>query len=196
MIRTCLFSLFLLSTALHGTDQVMISFSPNYSYNYLYQDEQDPRGEWGFGGELEIRNFIPYIGMKIRGAKISYPAVSVMIPYEYEFIPLSLCTSFDLLPFISINWLRISLETGLGVYFWHGLDNGIVIVMPDGSEMDEMDLGFVGGFSITLRPVKYIGVEYASRYHYIASSDITKYGYFDKDEKIWEHGIGLKIFVP
>ncbi|GAH59877.1 unnamed protein product, partial [marine sediment metagenome] len=39
-------------------------------------------------------------------------------------------------------------------------------------------------------------LEYATRYNYIASAELEKYGYFDKDEKIWEHGVGLKIFIP
>jgi hypothetical protein len=193
MLRTFLLSLLLLAASARGSDRILFSFSPNYSYNYLYQDDQDLRGEWGFGGELEIKNFIPHIGLKFRGSKINYSARSGQNPYEYEYIPLSLCTSFDLLPFIDIPWLNLTAETGLGLYLWRGLDNGEVVVLPDASEMDEMDIGFVGGFTVQLRPTRYLGLEYATRYNYIASSDLSKYGYYDKDEKIWEHGVGLKL---
>ena len=196
MFRTGLFTLLLLSTTLYGSNKIMFSFSPNYSYDYLYQDEQEPRGEWGVGGELEIRNFVSHIGLKFRGSRINYSALAGQNPYEYEYIPISLCTSLDLLPFFAKDWLGLTMETGLGIYFWRGLSNGALVVLPDGSTMDEIDLGFVGGFTIQLRPIKYIGLEYATRYNYIASSNLYKYGYYDKDEKIWEHGVGIKIILP
>ncbi|MGB3341166.1 MAG: hypothetical protein WBB37_06765 [bacterium] len=185
-----------LFVAVSNGNGLMISFSPHYSYNYLYQDDLDPRGEWGFGGELEIRNFIPHLGLKLRGNRVIYPAVAGTNAYEYEFIPLTLCTSFDLLPFIESPWFSFTLETGFGLYLWRTLDNGSVVVLPDNTEMSERDIGFVGGFTLQLRPVRYIALEYATRYNYIASAELEKYGYFDKDEKIWEHGVGLKIFLP
>lgn len=196
MKKLLLLSLPLLVAASNGNNGIRLSFSPHYSYNYLYQDDKDPRGKWGFGGELEIRNFIPHIGLKLRGNMLTYPAVAAMDTYEYEFIPLTLCTSFDLLPFIEPTWFNLTLETGFGLYLWRALDNGSVVVLPDDTEMSERDVGFVGGFTLQLRPVKYIALEYTTRYNYIASAELEKYGYFDKDEKIWEHGVGLKIFIP
>jgi hypothetical protein len=192
-----IFSTFLIFiAALQADDGIILSFSPHYSYNYLYQDDLDPRGEWGFGGELEIRNFIPRIGLKLRGNMVTYPAIAGTSTYEYEFIPLSLCTSFDLLPFVESSWFDLTLETGFGLYLWRALDNGSTVVLPDNSELSERDVGFVAGLSCELRPIKYMALEYATRFNYIASAEIEKYGYLDKDEKIWEHGIGLKIFIP
>lgn len=196
MQKLFLLGLPLFVAAANGNNGIMLSFSPHYSYNYLYQDDEDPKGKWGFGGELEIRNFIPHIGLKLRGNMVTYPAVAATDTYEYEFIPLTLCTSFDLLPFIEPTWFSLTLETGFGLYLWRALDNGSVVVLPDDTEISERDVGFVGGFTLQLRPVKYIALEYATRYNYIASAELEKYGYFDKDEKIWEHGIGLKIFIP
>ena len=183
-------------SALSGSNGVMLSFSPHYAYHYLYLDDLEPRGEWGFGGELEIRDFIPHIGLKLRGNMVTYPAVSGTNTYEHEFIPLSLCTSFDLLPFIESTWFKLTLETGFGLYLWRALDNGTVVVLPDASEISERDIGFVGGLTLQLRPITHVAFEYATRYNYIASAELEKYGYFDKDEKIWEHGAGLKIFIP
>ncbi len=196
MLNIILLTLPLFIATANGNNGIVLSFSPHYAYNYLYQDDLDPRGEWGFGGELEIRNFIPRIGLKFRGNMVTYPAVSGTETYEYEFVPLTLCTSFDLLPFIESTWFKFTLETGFGLYLWHALDNGSVVVLPDNTEMSEKDAGFVGGLTLQLRPVRYIALEYATRFNYIASSEPEKYGYFDKDEKIWEHGVGLKIFIP
>ena len=189
-------TLLLFMTMTSGNNGFLLSFSPHYSYHYLYQDDLDPRGEWGFGGELEVRNFVPRIGLKFRANMVTYPAVAATNTYEYEFIPLSLCTSFDLLPFIEPTWFDLTLETGFGLYLWRAIDNGSVVVLPDSSEMSERDVGFVGGFTLQVRPIAYVALEYATRFNYIASADLEKYGFFDKDEKIWEHGIGLKVFVP
>lgn len=196
MKKLLLLSLPLLVAASNGNNGIRLSFSPHYSYNYLYQDDKDPRGKWGFGGELEIRNFIPHIGLKLRGNMVTYPAVASTDTYEYEFIPLTLCTSFDLLPFIEPTWFNLTLETGFGLYLWRALDNGSVVVLPDNTEMSERDIGFVGGLSLQVRPYKLIALEIASRFNYIASSDLEKYGYSDKDEKLWENGVGLKIIMP
>lgn len=194
MQKILFLSLLLFITTVQGSDGILFSFSPHYSYNYLYQNDLDPKGEWGFGGELEIKNFIPHIGLKLRASMVDYPASAGSNAYEY--IPFSLCTSFDILPFVEITWLNLTLETGFGLYLWRGLDNGTVVILPDGTEMEEKDIGFVGGLTLQLRPVRYLAMEYATRFNYIASADLEKYGYFDKDEKIWEHGIGLKVFIP
>ena len=152
------------------------------------------------GGEISISNLIPNIGLKLRASRLLYePRFVVYFDeiIEYEYIPLTLCTSFNLLPFLKLQWLKLSLETGIGVYFWKGLDNsGQIIISPTGETMEERDIGFVGGFTLQLRPIKYIGIEFSSLYHYIASSEIYKYGFEDKDEKIWENGIGLKVIIP
>ncbi len=71
-----------------------------------------------------------------------------------------------------------------------------LIVTWDNTEMSEKDIGFVGGLSLQVRPYKLIALEIASRLNYIASSDLEKYGYSDKDEKLWENGVGLKIIMP
>lgn len=88
------------------------------------------------------------------------------------------------------------METGFGLYLWRGLDNDEVVVLSNGGTMQEKDIGFVGGLSLQVRPYRLIALEITSRFNYIASSDLEKYGYFDKDEKLWENGVGLKIIIP
>jgi hypothetical protein len=68
--------------------------------------------------------------------------------------------------------------------------------MIAGEDKKGRDIGFVGGFTLQVKPFKFIALEYVTRYNYIASADIYKYGFEDKDEKLWENGIGLKIIIP
>ena len=177
-------------------DNIELSIGPNYSSFLLFQDDEESIGKWNFGGEIAINDFIPNIGVKIRGTKLTYEAPSEQGPYAWDYTPLSLCASFNILPFLHTPWLRVSVETGLGLYFWRGLYEGEVIVLPTGEKVEERDIGFVGGATVQLRPVKYVGIEYAMRYNYIASTDIYKYGFEDKDDKIWENGVGVKFILP
>jgi hypothetical protein len=185
----------LMLTVIQGGRHIEYSLGPNYSHHKLYFDGNGPPQyaiftKWTYGAEIGVTNFIQNIGLKIRYSKIRY---YTPIEESYEYIPFTLCTSFNLLPFLNLEWLRLSAETGLGIYFWKGYWIDEVIVLPNGEKMEERDIGFVGGLTLQLRPHRYIGVEFASRYNYIASSDLTKYGYYDKDEKIWENGVGIKI---
>jgi hypothetical protein len=182
--------------AVQSTDQFEFSVGPHYASYLLYRDEEDAQGKWQFGGEVGMANFIPHLGIKMRGSMLHYDALPEQGPYAYEYTPLIFCMSFDLLPFYNAPWLALTAETGLGVYLWRGLYNGDVIVMPSGDKMEETDIGFVGGLTLQVRPIKNLGIEYATRYHYIASADIYKYGFSDKDDKIWEHGAGLKFILP
>jgi hypothetical protein len=182
--------------AVQSTDQFEFSVGPHYASYLLYRDEEDAQGKWQFGAEVAVANFIPHLGIKMRGSMLHYDALAEPGPYAYEYTPLIFCMSFDLLPFYNAPWLALTAETGLGVYLWRGLYNGDVIVLPTGDKMEETDIGFVGGLTLQVRPIKNLGIEYATRYHYIASADIYKYGFSDKDDKIWEHGAGLKFILP
>jgi hypothetical protein len=91
--------------------------------------------------------------------------------------------------------LSLSLETGLGIYLWQDLQDGEVIELPTG-QMTERDPGFTAGLNLQVRPVKFLALELASRYHYIASADMAKYGFYDQDEKLWENGLSLKFVLP
>jgi len=177
-------------------DNIQLSIGPSYSSYLLFQNDEDSKGKWNLGGEIAIENIIPNIGFKLRGTKLSYEAPPEQGPYVWEYTPLSLCASFNILPFIKTPWLRVSVETGLGLYFWRGLYDDEVIVLPTGEEAEERDIGFVGGITVQLRPIKYLAIEYAMRYNYLASADIYKYGFDDKDEKIWENGVGIKFVLP
>lgn len=178
------------------SERIEISIGPNYSSYLLYQDTTESIGKWNVGGEIGINNVIPHIGFKLRGTMLKYEAPAEQGPYAWEYTPLSLCGSFDILPFLKTPWMRLSIETGLGLYFWRGLYDNETIILPTGDTVDEIDIGFVGGVTLQIRPIKYLGIEYAMRYHYIASTNISKYGFFDKDEKIWENGVGINFILP
>jgi hypothetical protein len=179
-----------------ASDNLELSIGPSYSSYLLFQNDEESIGKWNLGGEIAVDNIVPNIGFKLRGTKLTYEAPQEQGPYVWEYTPLSLCASFNILPFIRIPWLHVSVETGLGLYLWRGLYDGEVIVLPTGEEADERDIGFVGGATVQVRPIKYLGIEYAMRYNYIASTDIYKYGFDDKDDKIWENGVGIKFILP
>ena len=195
MLRSLLSGLLLATLFSQASAKLNISFGGQYSSFLLYQDEEGSRNTWGMGGEIEISNYIPNLGLKLRGSKTSYDIPGEEVNYVYEYIPLTLCTSFDILPFLHLEWFDLSMETGFGLYLWKGLENGEVIVLDAGKKMDETDFGFVGGLTVQFKPVRYLGIEFSTRYNYIASSDINKYGFYDKDEKLWENGIGIKFLI-
>jgi hypothetical protein len=187
----------LTATLLFGaSDNLQLSIGPSYSSYVLFQNDEDGKGKWNLGGEIAIENIIPNIGFKLRGSILRYEAPPEQGPYEWQYTPLTLCASFNILPFLKTPWLKTSIETGLGLYLWRGLYDGEVIELPTGDKVEERDIGFVGGITIQLKPIKNFGIEYAMRYNYIASADIYKYGFNDKDEKIWENGIGVKFILP
>jgi hypothetical protein len=187
--------IYMLTCSLQSTRQLELTVGPHYASYLLFQDEEDAKGTWHVGGEIGIANLIPCIGVKVRGSMLRYDAPAEQGPYVYEYKPLSFCTSFDLLPFFGLTWLEFTAETGIGLYMWQGLYDDEVIVLPGGDKMEETDIGFVGGLTLQLRPIKCLGIEYATRYHYMATADY-KYGFYDKDDKIWEHGAGLKYILP
>ncbi len=192
MLHAFLASMLLL-TSVQAGEHIEFFIGPQYSSYRLYQDDQGSLDEWYYGGEIGVYNIIPNIGLKLRATKVRF---YTLIEESYEYMPITLCTSFNLLPFLKAEWLRLSIETGFGLYLWKGFWIDDVIVLPNGEKMEERDIGFVGGATLLVKPHKYIGVEFASRYNYIASADLYKYGFTDKDEKIWENGVGLKIIWP
>ncbi len=190
-IVTLPFIVLSLVAAVYG--EVSFSVGPHYSSYLLYLDDEDPVSTWGMGGEVAVHDFIPRISLKLRGAKVSYSNPFEALPYDYEYMPFSLCSSFDMLPFWDIHWLDLSLETGFCYCFWKALYDGEVVELPTGGSIDEKDYGFTGGFTLQLRPMKHIGISFISQFNYLASSNINKYGYFDKDEKLWENGISISF---
>lgn len=204
MLPTFLSSLLIL-TSLIQTSNTEFACGVHYSSYALYQDDQAHENRMAIGGELALRNIMPYIGLKLRGSRLTPPAKASDLSGEISirnYVPLSLCTSFDILPFINMEWLRLSLETGFGLYFWQawlyypeGYDTHLEVVQP-AEKTNERDFGFVGGLTLQVRPSRNFAVEYATRYNYIFSSNLEKYGFFDKDEKIWENGVGVKFIIP
>lgn len=199
MINALMANVLMLTFIVQGSEQLEFSFGPHGSSHILYLDNENDYSQWQFGGEVGIFNIIPHIGIKIRASKLRFTGMPHNMFYDvdaFEYIPLSLCGSFDLLPFFEIKELRFTLETGLSVIFWQGMSGDNVYILSDGTEMKERDIGFIGGATLQLRPHKNFAVEGITRYTYIASTDLNKYGYFDKDEKIWENGVGVKLIIP
>ncbi len=205
MLPTLLSSLITL-TSLIQTSSLEFSLGPHYSHYALYQNEEDPQSKWSVGGEVVLYHFVPNIGLKLRASRLTYD-----MPQEFgegtfirEYVPLSLCTSFNILPFVEREWLHLSLETGFGFYFWQawiyssgGQDTHLQVPLVEPDErVNERDIGFVGGLTLQIRPFRHVAVEYATRYNYIFSSNLEKYGFYDKDEKIWENGVGVKLIMP
>jgi hypothetical protein len=177
-------------------DKLQFYAGANYAHYNLYMDEMKAQGKWQLGGEVGIANIIRGIGLNFRAAYLKYPVTQYQLPLTYRYIPLVVSSTFNLLPFFREQWLNLDLETGFGLYLWQGRINDEVFVLPTAEKMDEKDLGFFGGFTLTIRPLNFVGIEATSQYHYIASANIYKYGYFDKDEKLWANSLGLKFFFP
>lgn len=177
-------------------DACQIFVGGSYSSYLLYQDENDPKGKWQWEMQSGISNIIPNLGLKISGTVIRYKAPPEVGPYEYKYTPIVLTFNYNLLPFLRTGFLQLNLETGFGVFFWQGLYRGNVIVLPSGEKMDEEDLGFIGGLELVLKPINNLGISSQISYQYVTSSNIYKYGYFDKDEKFFINGFGIKLFLP
>lgn len=175
--------------------QVSYSGGVRYSSFYLFADDENAVNAWGPGIELAIHDFIPHIGLKLSGGRVRYETPLEFVQYDYEYIPLNLCSSFDMLPFWDIEKFDLTVETGFGFYFWKALSGGRVVELPTGEKIDEKDYGFVGGFTLQVRPVANLGIEFVSRFNYITSSNIYKYGFYDKDEKLWENGLSVKFIL-
>lgn len=179
-----------------------IEFGPVYSYSLLKQDGQDNKGSYLWGAELGARNILPGIGLKLRASRLRITAPDIDSTaedesrYGYRYIPVTLAAAFDLLPFFTgTERLSLCLETGLGVCLWQGLYDGEVLEIPTGS-MDERDLEFTAGLNLQVWPLKHLALELTSRYHYLASANLEKYGFADQDDKILERGLGLKFLLP
>lgn len=197
MLQTIITSMLLFGSFVQSGEHIELSIGPHYAHHRLRQNEDEALGKWNFGGEIGIANFIPNIGVKIRGSWLRYETSEfTQLPYTYEYTPLTFCTSFNLLPFLHVPWLKCTLETGIGIYSWKGLMGSEVVTLPTGDTIEERDIGFVAGLTVQVRPLQFVGIEFASRYHYIASAEIYKYGFDDKDDTIWENGIGVKVIIP
>ncbi|MGB9721646.1 MAG: hypothetical protein ACPL28_09225 [bacterium] len=177
-------------------DKFQFFVGPSYSSYLLFQDTTESKEIWEWGVQTGISNIIPKLGMKFTGAKLRYDAPPEMGPYSYKYTPLTLTITYSLLPFLRNGLIQLNLETGFGWYLWQGLFNGQVITLPTGDKMDEKDLGFTGGLELQIKPIDNLAIFSQIQYHYLTSSNIYKYGYFDKDEKFFVNGFGLKFFFP
>lgn len=193
MLPTILSGLFILTSI--QAHPVEWSVGARYSSYHLYWNEEAATNQWGFSAEAAVHNIVPRIGFKVAVSAVDYENIPFSgYPYTVEYVPLTFITSFDILPFLEIEWLRLFLETGLGVYFWEGTSDGLT--EEERVIFDETNIGFLGGLTIHLRPMKHVGIDLTSRYHYITSADIYKYGFEDKDDKLWENGVGLRVILP
>jgi hypothetical protein len=165
-----------------------LKVGPDYATYLLYQNDEEPKGRWQFGGAIEVEDVIPNIGLKVRGSRVKYQSGD----HAWEYTPVSFCTSFNLLPFLRYNRLRLTLETGMGVYFWRSLLKDEVMVLPNNTKAIERDPGFVIGTTLELRPTRLLVLQGSIRYNYIASSNIYKYGFADKDDRLLEIGFGVR----
>ena len=172
--------------------KIEVSLGPNYSSYLVFQNDEESKGKWQFGGEIGVSGMVPNLGVKLRGTRVKYQSGG----YAWEYTPVSLCTSFNALPFLDGPSLGLSIETGLGVYFWRELYENEVMVLPTGDRADERDIGFVGGATVQFRPTRFLALESSTRYNYMATSNTYKYGFDDKDDKLWETGLGLRVILP
>jgi len=177
-------------------DTHQIFIGPSYSSYILFMDDDAPKGKWQWGIQMGVSNIIPKLGVKISGTVVCYDAPPEVGPYKYKYTPIVLTFNYNLLPFLKTGLIQLNLETGFGLYLWQGLFNDQVIVLPTGEKMDEKDLGFIGGLELQIKPMDNIGFFSHLSYQYLTSSNIYKYGYFDKDEKFFVNGFGLKLFLP
>jgi hypothetical protein len=176
-------------------DKFQFFIGPSYSSYLLYQDEEEEKETRQWGVQTGFANIIPKLGIKFTAASVRYDAPVELGPYSYKYTPLTITLNYNLLPFLKTGLIQINLETGLGWYLWRGLYENEVITLPTGEKMDEKDLGFTGGLELQIKPLNNLGIVSNLQYHYLTSSNIYKYGYFDKDEKLLVNGIGLRLFI-
>jgi hypothetical protein len=181
--------------------KTQFTFGPAYDYSLVIQDGRANADRTSWSGEIGVRNLLPHIGFKLRGSCLKFNAADADTTpfdegrYGYEYIPIALVASFDLLPFWKTDRLNLVLETGAGIYLWKGFLDGQLRRLPTGP-MDEKDPGLTAGLDLQLKPRDFFSLDLSSRYHYLASADPAKYGYRDADEKIWENGLGLTFTLP
>ncbi len=178
-------------------DARQVFIGPAYSNYLLFQDsEEEAKGKYQWGIHAGVSNIIPKLGIEFSGAIIRYDAPPEQGPYAYRYTPLTFTITYDLLPFLKTGLIQLNMKTGFGWYLWQGLFNDQVITLPTGDKMDEKDLGFTGGLELQIKPLNNLAIFSHLQYHYLTSSNIYKYGFFDKDEKFFVNGFGLKLFLP
>ncbi|MEO0124164.1 MAG: hypothetical protein ABIL69_09215 [candidate division WOR-3 bacterium] len=178
-------------------DARQVFIGPNYSNYLLFQDTlKESKGKYQWGIQIGVANIIPKLGIEFSGAIVRYDAPPDQGPFAYKYTPLTFTITYNLLPFLKTGLFQLHLKTGFGWYLWQGLFNDQVITLPTGDKMDEKDLGFTGGLEFQIKPLDNLALFSHLQYHYLTSSNIYKYGFFDKDEKFFVNGFGLKFFLP
>jgi len=177
-------------------DKFQVFIGPSYSSYLLYQDQDETKETWQWGIQAGIANIIPKLGIKFSATSVRYDTTMVFGKYSYRYTPLTITLNYNILPFLKTGLIKMEIQTGFGWYLWQGLFNDEVITLPTGEKMDEKDLGFTGGLELQIKPLDNLALFSSLNYHYLTSSNIYKYGYFDKDEKLLVNGFGLKIFFP
>ncbi|MEO0136063.1 MAG: hypothetical protein ABIL40_03025 [candidate division WOR-3 bacterium] len=178
-------------------DARQVFIGPNYSNYLLYQDTlKEPKSKYQWSIQIGVANIIPKLGIEFSGAIVRYDAPPEQGPFAYKYTPLTLTITYNLLPFLKTGLFQMHLKTGFGWYLWQGLFNDQVITLPTGDKMDEKDLGFTGALEFQIKPLDNLALFSHLQYHYLTSSNIYKYGFFDKDEKVFVNGFGLKFFLP
>ena len=119
MLPTILSSLLILTS--FQASSVEWSLGARYSSYHLYWNDEAATNQWGPSVEVAVHNFVPRIGFKIAVSTVKYEDIPFSgFDYTVDYVPLTLVTSFDILPFFETDRFRLFLETGIGVYFWEG----------------------------------------------------------------------------
>jgi hypothetical protein len=85
MLNTIIASMFLFSSFVHGSEYIELSLGPHYANYGLRQNEEEVKNQWNLGGEIALYNFVPNIGIKIRGTKLEYDVPFDGYNWIYEY---------------------------------------------------------------------------------------------------------------
>lgn len=158
----------------------------------------------GWGAALGLRGILPGVGIGVSLGHCRFHQSDLDITlvdeekYELRYTPAVIYGIYDSSPLLEgfpVQWFILA---GLGLYRWEERYDGKVIVLPPPfeGEIKEMDLGFVGGIGLEFSPLHRLGIRVITRYHYIGSTELEKYGPWDKDERLWENGVRLCLYLP
>jgi hypothetical protein len=156
----------------------------------------------GMGAVLGLRGILPGVGLEVSlgHCRFHRPDIDTTLidegKYELRYTPAVICGIYDSSPRLKgfpVQWFILA---GLGLYCWEECYDGKAITLPPPlkGEISERDLGFVGGIGLEFFPLRCLGIRVVMSYHYITSTDLEKYGPWDKDERLWENGARLCLY--